>query len=130
MNVAPDPGPALNVDNSAAPSNAPMHARLIAEFKRDGGNIDRELRRKTLNVAERTPELRGTAIARGIGAAYIDRTPPSQEEIVLSDGTRVTRIGNTCYMKDNSGRARGMDHISRGVPTVARECWQAGLPMR
>ena len=107
-----------------------MHARLIAGFQRDGGNIDRELRGKTMNGAERTRELSGTALARGIGAAYIDRTPARQEEVVLTDGTRVTRIGNTCYMKDNGGRARGIDHISRGVQTVARDCWQAGLPMR
>lgn len=128
--VRPNAAPATSAAISVALEPAPMHARLIAGFKRDGGNIDRELRGKTMNGAERTPELRGSALARGIGAAFIDRTPASQEEVVLTDGTRVTRIGNTCYMKDHGGRARGMDHISRGVPTVARDCWQAGLPMR
>ncbi len=120
----------MNAEASVVPNPAPIHEQLIADFKRDVGQIDRDLRRQSLNTAERTPVLTPTAMARGIGAAYIDRTPPKQEEVVLSDGTRVTRIGNTCYMKDNGGRTRGLDHITRGIPTVARACWQAGLPMR
>jgi len=125
-----DPPPLPNPDRSAAASNVPLRDRLIAEFRRDGGSIDRQLRRNSVNPAVRTPEVKETAIASAIAAAYIDRAPARQEEVVLSDGTRVTRIGNICYMKDNGGRTRGMDHISRGTPTVARACWQAGLPMR
>ena len=128
--AAPNAAPALSADTSVAPNPTPLHDKLIADFKRAAAEIDHELHRTSRNMAERTPTLKGTAIARAISAAYIDRTPAKQEEIVLSDGTRVTRIGNTCYMKDNGGRTRGLDHIARGLPTMARECWQAGLPMR
>jgi hypothetical protein len=137
--ATPEPRPdsaaeaAMTLVDKAAPGPAPVQD-LRGLAKGSVGTIDRELRHgagagPALKVTQQAV-YQGSRLEKSIAAAYIDRSPPKQEELVLDDGRRVTRIGNICYTKDTALRPRGRDQIQNGSPTFAFKCWQVGLPMR
>jgi hypothetical protein len=113
--IAPEsPGPAPSAD-------------LAGIAKSSVGAIDRELRQAGPALPLKAPVFQSSKFEQAMSAAYIDRSPPKQEELVLDDGRRVTRIGDHCYVMDSPLNTRGRDQIQKGSPVMARKCWQVGL---
>jgi hypothetical protein len=117
---------AISLIEPAAPEPAPVQD-LVGLAKRSAGGIDRELRQSRPAQPHKEPVFQSSKLEQAISAAYVDRSPPKQEELVLDDGRRVTRIGDHCYVMDSPLNTRGRDQIQKGSPVMARKCWQVGL---
>ena len=106
---APDPF----AEQAPAPAARPAY---------DIGKIDKEVRRQSLNPAVRDPVLLAPKMERLIGAAKTQRGPPVVEELVLSDGTRVSKVGRMCAQKRSSAMVGGYDAFKNGNETLWRQC--------
>jgi hypothetical protein len=100
---------------------------LAGTAKLAAGKLDRDMRNTGPRPAPTVPVFQGSRLEQGIAAAYVDRSPPKWEELVLDDGRRVTRIGKHCYGKDSPLYTRGIDQIKHGAQTFALKCWQLGV---
>ena len=95
-----------------------MSASTIGERAlRAAGKVDRELRKTSLNVAERNLT---------IGKAQRELASTRIEELELPDGRRmskvVTAFGRYCAYKESNGLVGGRDVFRDGVKTKIGPC--------
>ena len=103
-----------------------MSASTIGERAlRAAGKVDRELRKTSLNVAERNLTIGKTQRELAIAGAF--RGGGTRiEELELSDGRRMSRVvtafGRYCAYKESNGLVGGRDVFRDGVKTKIGSC--------
>lgn len=90
--------------------------------KYDIAKVDKEVRRQSLNPAVRETVLQATRMERLIGGAKTQRGPAVVEELVMNDGTRVSKVGGMCARKKPSAMVGGLDPFRSGNETVWQQC--------
>lgn len=108
--VEPDPVVARSYDD------------MISQARQDVGKIDRELRKSSLNLAERTTVLQPGQRERLIAGAFVGGGPPPIIEDVLADGRLRSRRGGMCASKESNGLVGGRDVFSGGIKTKWEQC--------
>lgn len=100
----------------------PTHDDILFQARKDIGKIDRELRKTSLNLAERSTVLKPGERERLIAGAFIGRGPPPITEEVMADGRRRSRRGSMCAYKESNGLVGGRDVFSGGIKTRWEQC--------
>lgn len=119
------PAPAIAPPPAVAPTPQPPERStddIMAQARRDVGRIDRDLRKSSLNIAERSTVLSATAREKAISAAYVGGGPSPIVESVAADGRRISRRGKMCAFKEHNGLVGGRDVFKDGVKTVWQQC--------
>ncbi|MES2902050.1 MAG: hypothetical protein V4723_20150 [Pseudomonadota bacterium] len=93
-----------------------------ARPKYDIAAIDKEVRKASRDPAVRVTVLQATKMERLIGGAKKQRGPAQVEEMVLSDGTRVSKVGTMCAMKKPTAMVGGYDPFRNGNESIWRQC--------
>lgn len=106
---------------SAAPPQAEAD-EIRTQALKSVGAIDKELRKASLNMAERHISYQRPALERAIASAHKPRGPLRIEELRMSDGRAVSRIGNMCAYKESNALTGGRDVIQNGVRTMFTTC--------
>jgi hypothetical protein len=115
--------PAEPVSAEPVPSAPHQTAEeMTAQAKRDIGKIDRELRKASLDMAQRNLVFNVPLREKAIAGAYVERGPPKIIEEVMSDGRRRSRIGNMCAYMESNGLVGARDVFKNGVRTLWVEC--------
>jgi hypothetical protein len=76
--------------------------------------VDRQLRKESWTQRDRKLVNDQTALAAAIGKAYVGGGSGAMEEIVMADGTRMTKWrmpggGTACFYKESNGFSGGRD---------------------
>lgn len=116
----PIPVPQEPVLSSAPPQ--PDADEIRANALKSVGAIDKELRKASLNMAERHLSYQRPGLERAIASAHRPRGLPKIEELRMSDGRAVSRIGNMCAYKESNALTGGRDVIQNGVRTMFTTC--------
>lgn len=106
---------------SAVPAQ-PDADEIRTQARKSAGAIDKELRKSSLNMAERHLSYQRPALERAIASAHRPSGPPRIEELRMSDGRAVSRIGNMCAYKESNALTGGRDVIQNGVRTMFTTC--------
>jgi hypothetical protein len=111
---APEPAPAVSADD------------ILRKAKLSVGAIDRDLRRQSLNPADRIIARDETTLAARIGAAA-KQHGTTVTESVAADGTRITRVSGAttyCARMESNALTGGRDPFKDGVKTRVSSCPQ------
>ncbi len=122
---APAAEPPPTASDAVAPTISVDDLRQIV--RRDINQIDRDLRKRSLNVASRVIANDQTELARNIDAAFKGGGLASQvEEVVLGDGTHMSKIhtplGTYCAAMGSNAPGGGRDPFKDGVKTKFFTC--------
>lgn len=122
--ITPPPAPATPRAEPAPPAR--FTDQVMEQARRDLGKIDRELRKGSLNMAEREPVVYAAKRSSLIAGAYIGHDADRIEETTFADGRRmskVTRGGKSfCVYKESNGLVGGRDVFRDGVRTMVTSC--------
>ncbi|HEY0065336.1 MAG TPA: hypothetical protein VGC21_24680 [Telluria sp.] len=103
----------------AAPQSA---AEILQQARTDIGKIDRALRKQSPDLAVREITLQAPKLETALAAAFRERGPVRVQELVLADGTRVSKMGNMCAFKESNGLTGGRDAFKDGIKTRWQTC--------
>lgn len=123
----PEALPAPAAEPLAEPAQFAARAPDILErARRDVGKIDRELRKNSLNMAERNLVLGKSKAALAFADVHAANEGTRIEESVMPDGRRIskvkTRFGRYCAYKESNGLVGGRDVFRDGVKTKISGC--------
>lgn len=101
-------------------------AVIVERALRDAGKIDRELRKTSLNAAERKLTYGRTRHELVLAGALGGNEGTRIEEMETADGRRmskvITRWGRYCAQKESNGLVGARDVFRDGVKTKITSC--------
>ncbi|SHH69945.1 hypothetical protein [Massilia sp. CF038] len=111
--------PAPPVDQAPA---APSAHDILQRARADLGRIDRAIRIQSPDPGARSIRAQTPRLEAAMASAFRERGPARIEELVLADGTRVSKVGNMCAFKESNSLTGGRDVFKDGIKTRWQTC--------